>query len=252
MNNSNTYNLATTLLLSIASLWILYGLMVASVFVVFSAISHFFPLFMDIGLTLIYVLMLICIILSIILCLSIVLKKDLLPLLSIRYILMMYLAPVSKSIAKRTWFDSEKVIRTYIDLNNKFLINKSKNMQLSNILLLLPHCVQLNTCGIKLTYDIRNCKMCGKCVIAGLIELSDKFNVSISVANGGTMARKQVAEVKPSMVLAVACERDLLSGIRDTLPLNVLGVLNSRPNGHCVNTTVNIDSINELMQQLKG
>ncbi len=252
MNNSNIYNLASIIFLSLASLWILYGLMVATIFVVFTAISHFFPFFIGIGLNLIYVMILFCILLSIILVISIILKKDLLPFLSIRYILMMYIAPVSKSIAKRTWLDSEKVIRTYIDLNNKLLINKSKNMQLSNILLLLPHCVQLNTCGIKLTYDIKNCKMCGKCVISGLIELSDKFNVSISVANGGTMARKQVAEVKPNIVLAVACERDLLSGIRDTLPLNVLGVLNSRPNGHCVNTTVSIDIIKELITQLKG
>ena len=96
------------------------------------------------------------------------------------------------------------------------------------------------------------CKKCGKCVISSLIELSDSMAVYISVASGGTMARKQLAEKRPALVLAVACERDLLSGIRDTLPMPVIGVINQRPEGPCVNTTVDIGAIAQLINKIKN
>jgi len=49
-------------------------------------------------------------------------------------------------------------------------------------------------------------------------------------------------------VLAVACEGDLTTGIKDCYPLPVLGVLNARPYGPCVNTTVDTLKIDEALQ----
>ena len=36
--------------------------------------------------------------------------------------------------------------------------------------------------------------------------------------------------------MAIACEQDLTSGIQETSPLPVLGILNPWPNGPCYNT----------------
>ncbi|MGI6559076.1 MAG: DUF116 domain-containing protein [Limnochordia bacterium] len=46
------------------------------------------------------------------------------------------------------------------------------------------------------------------------------------MSTGGTRARQLVKELKPKGVVAIACERDLASGIQDTRPLKVLGVTN--------------------------
>lgn len=63
--------------------------------------------------------------------------------------------------------------------------------------------------------------------------------------NRGTLARQAVKKVRPKAILAVACERDLTSGIQDVFPMPVIGVLNRRPNGPCFNTSVDIDAIEE-------
>jgi Uncharacterized conserved protein len=63
------------------------------------------------------------------------------------------------------------------------------------------------------------------------------------VATGGTIARRIVVQHRPSLIIAVACERDLASGIQDTHPLPVYGILNSRPFGPCLDTDVALDRV---------
>jgi hypothetical protein len=41
----------------------------------------------------------------------------------------------------------------------------------------------------------------------------------------------------------VACELDLTTGIQDTYPIPVIGILNERPNGPCINTRADIDKV---------
>ena len=83
------------------------------------------------------------------------------------------------------------------------------------LLILVPHCLQYHECRVRITGDIENCDACGKCRIKELVRLSCKYHVSISVATGGTLARRIVKEKQPSVIIAIACERDLTSGIQD-------------------------------------
>jgi hypothetical protein len=82
------------------------------------------------------------------------------------------------------------------------------------------------------------------------VEIGRKYNIDISVATGGTLARKVIVEKRPKLVLAVACERDLTSGIKDCYPLPVIGVLNDRPFGPCFNTTVDVSKIDDVLSQI--
>jgi hypothetical protein len=52
-----------------------------------------------------------------------------------------------------------------------------------------------------------------------------------------------VVQSRPRIILAVACERDLASGIQDTYPLPVFGILNQRPNGPCLDTNVDLSQV---------
>ena len=75
------------------------------------------------------------------------------------------------------------------------------------------------------------------------MELSHRYHVSISVATGGTMARRIVKEKRPDLIIGVACERDLTSGIQDAYPIPVFGIYNQRPNGPCFDTDVDLNLI---------
>ena len=59
-----------------------------------------------------------------------------------------------------------------------------------------------------------------------------------------------IVEKRPKLVLAVACERDLTSGIKDCYPLPVIGILNDRPFGPCFNTTVDVSKIDDALSQV--
>ncbi len=246
------YGLKTVLLLMAAGGWILFGLFCAAFFVLITAVAWFFPAFMKAGLAVLAAMLAAGAVYTALMLVSAAAKREIFPFLRTRYVWMKYIVPVARSAAKRTGLDPDRAVWSFIALSNEFILNDIKNGTVSNIMLLLPHCLQLQSCGMKLTSDIRNCKKCGKCIVYKLIELSDALSVDISVASGGTMARKRLMEKRPDMVIAVACERDLLSGIRDTLPMPVIGVINQRPEGPCVNTTVDLERIAALVKRIKN
>jgi hypothetical protein len=67
--------------------------------------------------------------------------------------------------------------------------------------------------------------------------------LKIAVATGGTLARRIVLENRPDAIVAVACELDLTAGIQDTYPIPVIGILNERPNGPCINTKADLEKV---------
>lgn len=132
-----------------------------------------------------------------------------------------------------------------IRMNNRLV--RAEKKKTKKILILLPHCLQISDCEIRLTHNIHNCKRCGRCEIRDLIEISDAYKLNLSVATGGTLARKIVQETRPEAIIAVACERDLSSGLVDTYPLPVLGIPNERPFGPCFNTRVDLEKVKEAI-----
>lgn len=137
-----------------------------------------------------------------------------------------------------------------IQLNNKLV--RKENPRTKRILLLLPHCLQVNECKIRLTHNIFNCARCGKCEIRDLIGIAEENDLDLFVATGGTLARRTVSDLKPEAIVAVACERDLSSGIADTYPLPIIGIPNERPFGPCFNTRVDLEKVEEAIRQLSN
>ncbi|NWF75194.1 MAG: DUF116 domain-containing protein [Nitrospirae bacterium] len=133
-----------------------------------------------------------------------------------------------------------------INFNNSLV--KKEKFNPKKILLLLPHCLQMDECDIRLTYNIYNCKRCGRCEIKDLIQIAEENNLTLSVATGGSLARRIVNNTKPDAIVAVACENDLSSGIADIYPLPVLGIPNIRPFGPCINTMVDLSKVREYIE----
>jgi len=137
-----------------------------------------------------------------------------------------------------------------IKLNNRLV--RTGCYRASTLLLLLPHCLQTTECEVRITHNILNCKRCGKCEIRDLIKISEDNKLRLFVATGGTIARRVVKEVRPDAIIAVACERDLSSGLVDIFPLPVIGILNERPFGPCVNTRVDLAKVREAIAFFAG
>lgn len=138
-----------------------------------------------------------------------------------------------------------------IDVNNN-LVRNSKIKSAKRLLLLLPHCLQRSDCKIKITYDVYNCEGCGKCEIKDFTGIARELGLELFVATGGTIARRIVVDTKPEAIVAVACESDLSSGIVDTYPLPILGIINERPFGPCFNTKVSVDKVKEALAFFAG
>jgi len=158
------------------------------------------------------------------------------------------LYPLSLVLGRVFRIPIEKIQASYIEVNNQLVLARREVVEPEELLILAPHCLQWSECPYKITLNPDNCRRCGKCQVAALLELRDKYRVKLAFATGGTLARRFVKMYKPKAIVAIACERDLSSGIQDTNPLPVLGVLNERPFGPCFNTRVNLEEVEEAVR----
>ncbi len=163
--------------------------------------------------------------------------------------------PLAEWLGRAAGFSVEEVRRSFIKVNNELVLHSHPEdapVPADKVLLLLPHCLQASVCPRRLTHNPDNCARCGSCVQGGLLDLRDAWNVHLAVATGGTIARRIVVELKPKLIIAVACERDLSSGIQDTYPLPVYGILNQRPHGPCLDTTLDLEQVEAVLRRFIG
>ena len=175
--------------------------------------------------------------------------RDLLLSQWLRGVVIRYLFPAIIGLGRLIGIDRDTLQQSFIALNNQLVRAKELKVAPKEALILLPHCIQFFDCAIKITGDVNKCIRCGKCDIKGLAELAHSRGVDIAVATGGTLARKLIVEKRPRFILAVACERDLTSGIRDAYPLPVIGVLNRRPHGPCFNTSITLAEVEKALDE---
>jgi len=162
-------------------------------------------------------------------------------LLKLLYPIFMLMGGLSKDL-------KERLQALTIRLNNRLVLGETGGVRVRKLLLLLPHCLQEDECDVRITKNIHNCKRCGKCEIKDIIEIADENGLELHVATGGNLARRIVKDVRPEAIVAVACERDLTSGIADSYPLPILGVPNERPFGPCRNTRVDLARLEEAIR----
>lgn len=158
--------------------------------------------------------------------------------------------PLVLAVGKIFRIDMDRIRNSFVQVNNHLVKAKRISLKSEEILLLAPHCLQRSTCPHKITGSVDNCRRCGGCAINDLLKLRDKYGINIGIATGGTLARKYVKDYRPKAIVAIACERDLTSGILDANPIPVLGITNIRPNGPCNNTCINVSKVEDAIQHL--
>lgn len=139
---------------------------------------------------------------------------------------------------------------SFVAVSNQIIKNRHLKVTPDKLLVVTPHCLQLATCPHKITRDPNNCKRCGGCDIGALVTMAEEMGFHFFVVTGGTLARQTVRKIRPKAVVAIACERDLASGIQDVYPIPSVGVLNLRPNGPCYNTHVDLEEFRQAIEEI--
>ncbi|MEN3014245.1 MAG: DUF116 domain-containing protein [Endomicrobiia bacterium] len=143
----------------------------------------------------------------------------------------------------------KKLLCWLIEINNKISIKHSKKF-FKKILFLLPKCLQNSSC----VNSIDNCKLCGRCKIKDIIKikenLSKNIDVKIKIASGSQIAKLYLKAINPDYTIAVACEEELIAGIRDNFNYAIIGIPNTILEKPCINTDVDIEKVRHYLKKI--
>ena len=94
-----------------------------------------------------------------------------------------------------------------------------------------------------------------RCIEVGnreqLKSLAQEYNCEVFVAPTGESARKKLITARPTALIAVACERDLITGLRDVGErLPILSVAIKRPEGPCKNAHIKLQDLRDALEFL--
>ena len=181
--------------------------------------------------------------------LSMILNRKILFVKNGRLITIRYFLPAILYIGRLMFWDRDKVENSFIAINNYFVGSVSSKVGSKSILVLLPRCLQNSKCSRNVIEDISNCAGCGMCDIKDLDFLKNKYGIKIYATSGGTLARELVKKYAPTLVVAVACERELVAGIKDTFGIPVYALKNYRPSGPCKDTRVDVAEFEEVIKK---
>lgn len=141
-----------------------------------------------------------------------------------KFLLLYWLLPYVIKLGNLFKVSTDKLRHSFVKVNNS-LIEIVNFQPRKPILILLPRCLKPD-----IMKELRN--------------YGKEIGCPVFTATGGSVARKVIKDVKPSAIVAIACERDLVAGLQDIgLIIPVLAFSNDRPEGPCKNTIVDIEKI---------
>lgn len=125
----------------------------------------------------------------------------------------------------------DRLVNSFLRVHN-ILLPGQRVVSPGELLVLLPRCLTREN-------------------FAYMRSLRDKYKFDMATAGGGQEARKKIMTSNPKAIIAIACERDLLSGFVEVNPrIPVLGLPIMRPEGPCKNTIINQEELESLLRKL--
>jgi hypothetical protein len=159
-------------------------------------------------------------------------KKSFLPYKWIEKLLLTLL-PMTVWLGTKFGLSRDRVGNSFIKVHNVVTKLSAGRLNTDKLLILLPRCLKKET---------------RKQIMNRLDESSHK----ILTVGGGEEARKAIRQFSPSIILAFACERDLMSGIKEVAEkVPVIAIPNKRPEGPCKNTHVILEELDEALEFIK-
>lgn len=137
-------------------------------------------------------------------------------------------------------------------LNRSLVRLRSPKCEPGELLVLIPSCLQNSKCPQRVAVDVANCKRCGNCLVNAMAALGEEYGVRIACATGGRLALEMVKSDAVKAVVAVACEKELRAGVLGGFPKPILTVTNTRPNGPCKDTLVDVADVRTAIEYFIG
>lgn len=132
---------------------------------------------------------------------------------------------VSRPFGRRDWVE-----HAAIEVYNTLQVRRGRRVGKGELLVLIPRCL-------------------GKPALDGVLEIAGRYEVPVFVATRGQLARRVIRERRPRAVVAVACERDMMTGLRDVAgKLPVLGLTMRLPNGPCRDAVLDLPKMEEWIR----
>lgn len=132
---------------------------------------------------------------------------------------------VSRAFGQRDWVE-----HAAIDVYDRLAERRHRTVGKGELLVLIPRCLS-------------------KQALDGVLTIAGRYEVPVFVATRGQLARRVIRERRPRAVVAVACERDMLTGLRDVAgKLPVLGLTMRLPNGPCRDAMLDLDVMERWLQ----
>ena len=143
--------------------------------------------------------------------------------------LMNYTSILARAFGKRDWVE-----HAAIDVYNTLAERRGRKVGKGELLVLIPRCLS-------------------KQALDGVLEVAGRYDVPVFVATRGQLARRVIRERRPRAVVAVACERDMMTGLRDVAgKLPVLGLTMQLPNGPCRDAAIDLTQMEKWVRGLVG
>ncbi|HUF34733.1 MAG TPA: DUF116 domain-containing protein [Gemmatimonadales bacterium] len=139
--------------------------------------------------------------------------------------LMRLTSRVAERFGRRDWVENASV-KVY----NALALLRRRKVGTGELLLLIPRCLSKET-------------------LDGVLGIAGKYGVPVFVATRGQLARRVIRERRPRAVVAVACERDMVSGLHDVAgKVPVLGLTMTLPAGPCKDAGLNLVRLEEWVR----
>jgi hypothetical protein len=139
--------------------------------------------------------------------------------------LMRLTSRIAERCGRRDWVENAAV-KVY----NALALVRRRKVGTGELLLLIPRCLSKET-------------------LDGVLGIAGKYGVPVFVATRGQLARRVIRERRPRAVVAVACERDMVSGLHDVAgKVPVLGLTMTLPSGPCKDAALNLGQLEEWVR----
>ncbi|MGE5090793.1 MAG: DUF116 domain-containing protein [Bacillota bacterium] len=139
--------------------------------------------------------------------------------------LMQLSSRLAARFGRRDWVENASV-KVY----NRLALLRKRKVGEGELLVLIPRCLS-------------------KATLDGVLGIAGKYGVPVFVATRGQLARRVIRERRPRAVVAVACERDMVSGLHDVAgKIPVLGLTMTLPSGPCKDALLDLPKLEEWVR----
>jgi hypothetical protein len=139
--------------------------------------------------------------------------------------LMRLTSRLADQFGRRDWVENAAV-KVY----NELAVKRGRKVGQGELLLLIPRCLS-------------------KATLDGVLGIAGKYEVPVFVATRGQLARRVIRERRPKAVVAVACERDMVSGLHDVAgKIPVLGLTMTLPAGPCKDASLDLGRLEQWVR----